>query len=108
MTQPGNETSINDQNPSRSSFSSPLAKKSSRGARDEAGDEVHGAEHVHEEREVPVVRAHCGEHAHAPGFQIMSMMIRSRTAEVRACRRTPREVRLSARSSAFGPFFPPA
>src|SRR4051812_40852448 len=75
-------------------------------AGDEAADQHHRSEGVHEQREVPAVGSNGGEHAQAHGFQIMSMMISRTTIDVRVWNRTPRDVRLSARSSAFGPVCP--
>ena len=47
----------------------------------QAADEDHRAEDVHEQREVPAVGPDgCEEARHAPGFQIMSMRIRSTTS----------------------------
>src|SRR5512133_2713802 len=83
-----------------------LRKRERARSGDEAADQDHRAEDVQEEREVPAVGPDRGEDAHAPGFQIMSMMMSRTTAEVRAWKRTPLEVRLSASSSALGPLCP--
>ena len=77
-------------------------------AREKAADQDRRSDDVHEEREVPAVRAHgCDDaHAHAPGFQIMSMRISTTTIEARVCMSRPVDVRLTASSSAFGPACP--
>src|SRR5262245_30620669 len=77
--------------------------------REQAPYEDHRPEDVDEEREVPVRGPMGGEQArHAPGFQIMSMRIRSTTRLPNACSTSPRCVRLIASSSAFGPVCPAA
>ena len=99
----------------RSPGARPRAATSSRGAAgaprparrraprpgEQSADEDHRAEHVQEEREVPAVGPDA--HAHAPGFQIMSMRIRTRRPLATVCRRSPRGVRFSASSSVLGP-----
>ena len=56
-----------------------------------------------------LVRRIAASTAHAPGFQIMSMRIRSTSDGWRAvCSTRPRCVRLSASSSALGPVWPAA
>ena len=66
----GNATKSNDLKPSRGSVKRVAAPAEPEGRHGggQPADEQHRAEHVQQQREVPVVRTDRGEHAHAPGL----------------------------------------